>query len=176
MDNPMNAVGFAMMTLWFKFRDLLTPPKSILSEAGIKPGFHVLDYGCGPGSHSIIAAELVGESGKVYAADINPLALQRVQCVASKKGLRNVEAIHTDCATGLESGTVDAVLLYDTYHDLADPHSVLEELHRVLKPDCILSFSDHHMREEEMLFEVTNRGLFRLLRQDKKTHSFSRKG
>lgn len=63
------------------------------------------------------------------------------------KKLANVETIHSDCKTGLPDNSVDAVLLYDTFHDLSDPDGVLEELHRVLKPDGILSFSDHHMKK-----------------------------
>lgn len=176
MNGPVSAFGLNMMSLWFKLRDLLAPPESILNEAGIEPGFHLLDYGCGPGSFSIVAAQLVGHSGRVYAADINALALQRVGSIASKKGLTNIETIHTDCATGLENGTMDVVLLYDTYHDLAEPDRLLEELHRVLKPDCILSFSDHHMEEDEILDRITSRDSFTLSRKGKRTYSFTKRG
>ncbi len=172
----MSAFAFSMMSVWFKLRDMLAPPKSVLGEVGREPGFHLLDYGCGPGSYSLAAAELVGQSGKVYAADIDPLALRRVGSSASKKGLGNIETVHTDCETGLENGTIDVVLLYDTYHDLAEPDRVLEELHRVLKPGSILSFSDHHMTEGEILEKVASQGLFELRRRDKKTYSFARTG
>jgi len=49
---------------------------------------------------------------------------------------------------------------------------VLEELHRVLKPEGILSFSDHHMKESEILSRLTSGGLFRLWKKGKKTYSF----
>jgi len=52
---------------------------------------------------------------------------------------------------------------------------VLEELRRVLKPDGILSFSDHHMKENEIVSKVTSRGLFRLSRKGKRTYSFSKR-
>ena len=172
----MDGFGFKLMCLWFRVRDLLSPPGSILAEVRIGPGFHVLDYGCGPGSFSIVAADVVGQSGKVYAVDINPLALQRVQRVASGKGLRNIKTISTDCATGLESDTIDVVLLYDTYHDLDEPSSVLTELHRVLKPGSILSFSDHHLGEDEIPARVAGDGLFRLSSEGRKTYSFVQEG
>ena len=136
----------------------------------------MLDYGCGPGSYTVVAARLVGEYGKVHAADLNPLALERVQQVASRKGLGNIETIHTDCATGLENGRMDIVLLYDTYHDLEDPDGVLEELHRVMKPNSALSFSGHRMREGEILTMATDGGLFRLSSQGRKTYSFLKDG
>jgi len=165
-------LGFKFMSLAFKLRDFLLPRKDVLEEVGIKPGFHILDYGCGPGGYSAIVAELVGPTGKVYALDIHPLATQRVQSVASKRKLTNIETICSDCATGLENSSMDVVLLYDTFHHLSDPNSVLEELHRVLKPDGILSFSDHHMKEDKILSKVTYKGLFKLSRKGKRTYSF----
>jgi len=67
---------------------------------------------------------------------------------------------------------IDVALLYDTFHSLKDPSGVLEELHRVLKPNGILSFSDHHMKEDEILSKVTDRGLFRVSKKGKRTYSF----
>ena len=172
MDKPMSNFDFKFMSLGYKFRDLRLPRKNILEEAGIKPGFHVLDYGCGPGSYIIPLAELVGESGKIYALDIHPLAIQNVKDMVSKKRLVNVETILSDCQTGLPDNTLDAVLLYDAFHHLSDPDGVLKELHRVLKPDGSLSFGDHHMKENEIVAGVTNGGLFRLSRKGQRTYTF----
>lgn len=144
---------------------------SRVKEVEIKPGFHVLDYGCGPGIYTT-AAKSVGKSGKVYALDMDPLAILTVQKVSSKKAPTNVETIPSGCKTGLLQNSIDVVLFFDTFHTLCDPNAVLEELHRVLKPNGILSFSDHHMKEEEILSGMTSRGLFRLSKKGKRTYSF----
>jgi ubiquinone/menaquinone biosynthesis C-methylase UbiE len=175
MDEPMSNFDFQFMSVGYKFRDLFRPRYNILKEVGIKPGFHVLDYGCGPGSYIVPLAELVGESGKVYALDIHPLAIQKVKDVASKKRLANVKTILSDCRTGLPDNTLDAVLLYDAFHHLNDRDRILQELHRVLKPDGILSFSDHHMKENEIVSGVTNNGLFSLSRKGQSTYTFVKK-
>jgi ubiquinone/menaquinone biosynthesis C-methylase UbiE len=172
MDTPMSNFDFKFMSLGYKFRDFFRPRMNILKEVGIKPGFHVLDYGCGQGSYITPLVELVGKSGKICAVDIHPLAIRKVQHIASKKQLTNMETICSDCKTGLADNSVDAVLLYDTFHNLGDPESILRELHRVLRPDGILSFSDHHMKENEIVSKVTNGGLFRLSRKGKWTYSF----
>jgi ubiquinone/menaquinone biosynthesis C-methylase UbiE len=172
MDKPMSKFDFQFMSVGYKFRDLRLPRINILKEVGIKPGFSVLDFGCGPGSYITPLAELVGESGKIYALDIHPLAIQRVKDIASKKRLANVETILSDCQTGLPDNTLDAVLLYDAFHHLSDSNGVLQELHRVLKPDGILSFGDHHMKENEIVAGLTNGGLFRLLRKGQRTYTF----
>ena len=169
----MSDFGFKVMALMFKIRDFFRPRRGIVQEVGIKEGFHVLDYGCGPGSYVKAVAELVGKSGKIYALDVQPLALDLVKKVAARNQLMNVETILSDCKTGLPDDSVDAVLLYDTFHGLADPDCVLEELHRV-KPSGILSFSDHHMKENEIVSSLTNTGQFKLLKKGKRTYSFAK--
>ena len=176
MDRPMPSLGFKLMSLALKVRDLFLPPMSILNEVGIEPGAYVLDYGCGPGAYIVPLADLVGESGRIYALDVHPLAIESVQRTASTKKLTNVETICSDCATGLPDSSVDVVLLCDTLHLLSNPNGVLQELRRVLKPEGVLSVSDHHMKENELTSTVTNSGLFGLSGKGKRTYSFSRQG
>jgi ubiquinone/menaquinone biosynthesis C-methylase UbiE len=173
---PMSNTGFKLMSLAFKLRDLLRPRSDVLKEAGIEAGFSVLDFGCGPGGYIIPLAELVGPSGKIHALDIHPLAIQEVKKKATQKGIKNIVTIESDCSTGLPDKDVDAVLLYDVFHGLTRPDDVLQELHRILKPGGALSFSDHHMKEEEILTKVTGAGMFRFVKKGRKTYSFAKAG
>ena len=172
----MSSVGFKLMNLAFRVRDLLRSRMDVLKEAGIEPGFCVLDYGCGPGSYIAPLAKLVGTSGEIYALDIHPLAIQEVQKKATQKAIMNLRTIESDCRTGLPDNFVDLVLLYDTFHNLSQPEDVLIELHRVLKSEGTLSFSDHHMNEKDILARVTNTGFFKPLTKGKKTYSFAKVG
>jgi ubiquinone/menaquinone biosynthesis C-methylase UbiE len=176
MDKPMNNVMFKGMCFFFMIRDFFRPRSNILMEIGIKLGNHLLDYGCGPGGYVPPAVELVGNSGRVYALDMNPLAVKRVHKIASKNQLSNVETICSDCKTGLQDDSMDVVLLYDTFHNLSDPNDILRELHRVLKPNGVLSFSDHHMEENAIISKLTEGGLFGLSKKGKRTYSFFKKG
>jgi len=176
LDKPEPSFHFRVMAFTYKFRDLLFPRRKILQEIGIKEGFHVVDYGCGPGSYITAAEELVSRSGKVYALDIHPLAIQRIQRIISRKQLTNVETICSHCKTGLPDNSIDVILLYDTFHNLSEPDMILEELHRVLKSNGLLSFSDHHMKENEIMSKVTNKRLFRFSKKGKKTYSFLKEG
>lgn len=172
MDKPMPALHFRIMACMFRVRDFFLPRIKVLSEAELKAGFRVLDYGCGTGSYTIAAAELVGPAGIVHALDIHPLAIQLVRERAAGKGLQNVETILSDSGTGLPDRGLDAVLLYDVFHGLSEPDKVLTELHRVLKPKGILSFNDHHLKEKEIVSRLTSGGLFRFLRKERYTYTF----
>jgi ubiquinone/menaquinone biosynthesis C-methylase UbiE len=171
---PKSNLDFRLMSLTYKFQDLLLPRMNILKEVGIEAGFHVLDYGCGPGSYIVPLAKLVGKSGKIYALDVHALAIEAVQKLASKKRLENVQTILSDCKTELLPNSADLVILYDILHDLDDANGVLTELHRILKPKGVLSLSDHHLKEEEIISRVTSTGLFRLSTKGKRTYSFLR--
>lgn len=174
MDKPKTNLDFRLMSLTYKIRDFFSPRINILRDVGIKPGFIVLDYGCGPGSYIIPVVQLVGQSGKVYALDIHPLAIESVKGIVAEKRLPNVETIQSDCKTGLSDNSVDVVLLYDIFHDLGNPNAVLTELHRVLKPTGFISFSDHHLKENDIVTGITGSGLFKLSGKTKKTCSFGK--
>jgi ubiquinone/menaquinone biosynthesis C-methylase UbiE len=169
----MSDAGFKMMTFSFRIRDFFKPRRNILREIEIREGFHVLDFGCGSGSYVKLAATRVGKSGRLYALDVNPLAVEYVKKIAARNKLANVETIFSGCTTGLPDGSVDVVLLYDTFHDLTNSDCVLKELHRILKTDGVLSFSDHHMKQDEIMSKMTEGGFFRLLRKGEKTYSFA---
>jgi len=174
IDKPLRNTHFKVMSFCFNIRDLFSSPEKKVKKAKIKLGDYVLDYGCGPGSFSIAAVELVGPSGKVYAADIHPLSAEKVIKKASRKGLKNIEAITTDCDTGLNNESIDIVLCFDVYHDLGDPISVLKEFYRVLKPTGILSLDDHHLSDEEIITKITEKNLFKFTERIDRMHFFSK--
>jgi len=160
------------MALSYKLRDLFAPRKNVLKEVALKEGSSVLDFGCGPGSYIGPLAKMVGPSGRIYALDVHPLAVQMVKRLVARKHLANVRTIESDCQTGLPDQNLDSILLYDVLHEFERPGEVFLELHRVLKPSGILSVSDHHLREDQILSRLTQGGLFRVVKKGQKTYSF----
>lgn len=151
------------------------PPSAIVKDAGVGPGAVVLDFGCGDWSCSIAAAEAVGSEGKVYALDSHPDACEDVKKRAAKEGLKNIETIRSDCMTGLSDECLDIVFFHEVLHALGDKkQTVLKELHRVLKDEGILSFSDHYMKEEEIVAAVTGQGLFEVLKKGEDLYRFAK--
>jgi ubiquinone/menaquinone biosynthesis C-methylase UbiE len=174
-DKPMSDIHFRFMSFGYVFRDLWHGNlRAKLEKIGIREGQTVLDFGCGPGSYTIPAAQIVGEKGKVYALDIHPLAIKAVEEKAKKKKLANITTILSDRDTGLPDESVDVVLLYDTIHVIKDKPALLKGLHLVLKRNGFLSVTDHHLKGNEMLEIVEGTGLFSLGERDKGLFNFKK--
>jgi ubiquinone/menaquinone biosynthesis C-methylase UbiE len=171
-EKPQSGIDYRFMAVMFRFRDLFRPRKNVVKEAGIRPGFQVLDYGCGPGGYVYPVSKLVGPSGKIYALDVNPMALESVKKIAAQKKINNLVTILSGDHTSLPDASIDVVLLYDVFHHLSHPDVILKELRRVLKPEGILSMSDHHMKREDIISGMTAGGFFRLLKRGKKVYNF----
>lgn len=167
-------MSFRGMSLFLKVREWLGDPRQRLVEVGLEPGQAILDFGCGIGSYAIPAAQIVGDSGVVYALDIHPLAVETVERRARKENLDNVETIQSDGDTGLPDESVDAILLYDVLHSVPDKGGLLRELHRVLKYDGFLSVVPDHMEEDVFLATVQDGNLFSLQARHDKAYQFIR--
>ena len=172
MQKPTHYMNFIIICLILLIRDMFYPPKYILKDTEIKPGINVLDFGCGPGSYSIAAAERLEGTGKVFALDMHPIAVKQVDQKARKKKLTNVKTIFSNCDTGLPSNSVDIILLYYVFNDLENPEKVLQELYRVLKPQGILSFSEFNVKKISP--NIEKKGLFRLEKMNEITHTFTK--
>ncbi|MFX1377412.1 MAG: class I SAM-dependent methyltransferase [Promethearchaeota archaeon] len=168
-------IDFKFMSFFFKIRDTFHPPQKKIDKADIKTGDIVLDYGCGPGSYTLAASDVVGPSGKIFAVDINPLAIKKVKEKAGRKGVENIETIMTDCDTGLDNESIDVIFCFDVLHDIGNKECILNEFYRLLKTNARLSFNDHHMKEEEIISLIRNKGLFELEEKKGKTYNFKKK-
>lgn len=172
MKRPMPNAAFYIMSSLMRCRDLVRPRNRILEEVNISPGNHVLDFGCGHGSYTFIASESVGDGGKVYAQDVVRLALDMIEKKALKLKLDSISTICSYCTTEIPDESIDVVLFYDVFHLLGDPGAVLKELHRVLRLDGVMSFSDHHMSGRNILSGVTEDGMFSPSQKGKYTYIF----
>jgi ubiquinone/menaquinone biosynthesis C-methylase UbiE len=63
----------------------------MLHSAGVHPGMHVLDVGCGVGDVSFLVSEIVGEQGSVVGVDVDRAALKVAEGRRAASGIGNVE-------------------------------------------------------------------------------------
>jgi ubiquinone/menaquinone biosynthesis C-methylase UbiE len=174
MGKRMSNLGFRMMALTLRLREGFRDPEDELRQMGLRSGQVVLDYGCGAGSYTMPAAQIVGGEGLVYALDIHPLAIDMVEKRAAKEGLANVKTIYSDRDTGLPDKSVDVVLLYDVFHAIRDRQSLLQELGRVLRPDGILLVRPEHIAEGAFLATMEGSELFAFEKRHGEAYQFVR--
>ena len=109
--------------------------RRVMDILGIQAGKGVADIGAGSGWFTVLAARRVGASGTVYAVDINPEAIHHIDQRVRSESLTNVKTILSKSDDPvLPKDAVDAVLLLKTYHEVADPVSLLQNLRASLKP------------------------------------------
>jgi len=151
--------------IWFfKFFDLLSNPRRLLKNIPLKEGMTVVDYGCGIGRYTLPVAELIGLKGKVFAVDIQPLAIKTVKEKAAKHGLTNVEAILVDSYnTGIQDSSVDIVLLIDTLHLIEDCNALFQEIYRILKQDGVIFMDKGHLKMSRAREIVESTELFTIV-------------
>jgi len=112
-------------------------------HAGIKPGHHVLDLGCGAGNDCFIARKLVGERGYVTGLDFTDEMLKKATLNNLKMGYRNVDFIKGDIENiPLTDLTQDVVISNCVLNLVPDKVKAFSEIFRVLKNSGHFCISD----------------------------------
>jgi len=106
----------------------------LLETAGVKPGLHVLDVGCGPGALTTGAARIVGPA---QVAAVDPSQPFAEACRARVPGAD----VRVAAAESLpfEDGTFDAVLSQLVVNFLSDAPGGVAEMRRVAKPGGVVA-------------------------------------
>lgn len=144
----------------------------VMNILGIARGKAVADIGAGSGWFTVRAASRVGAGGLVYAVDINPEAVRYVGDRARKEKLENVKTILSQPDNPLlPDNSVDAVLLLKTYHEVARPVTLMQNLHAALRPGAKVGIIDrngngenHGVNRDVVIREAREAG-YKLLEQ-----------
>ena len=128
------------------------PEPTIASFAGtgnpfslgvLRPGEQVVDVGSGGGIDSLIAARMVGPSGRVVGVDMTPAMLDMARTSAAASGLGNIEFREGfGEALPVEDGWADVVIANGALNLMPDKDAALREMARVLKPGGRLQIGD----------------------------------
>jgi ubiquinone/menaquinone biosynthesis C-methylase UbiE len=116
------------------FRRWIQNPTRILKPY-LNPGDKVLDFGCGPGFFTIDIAQLVGDTGTVYAADLQEGMLEKVRKKVNKTHMQNRIKIHKCEESGIKlNDTVDFILAFYMIHEVVNHGEIFQEFKQLLNP------------------------------------------
>jgi 2-polyprenyl-3-methyl-5-hydroxy-6-metoxy-1,4-benzoquinol methylase len=132
---------------------LLNPfTRRVLKEAGITTGMNVLDLGCGPGDISLLAAELVGNTGRVLGVDTNPAVLQLAQARAQEAGFGQVSFQAGDINNLTLGQEYDAIVGRLVSQYLPERAAILRRLTQYLRPVGIVAFQEYDLSTDFSLY------------------------
>jgi ubiquinone/menaquinone biosynthesis C-methylase UbiE len=115
--------------------DLRSHSEDLFGRIGVKPGWSVLDLGCGPCGNLDLLAELTGPHGHVLGVDVNPDNVRLAGEFAAGRGLGNVSVDAADArSTGLHGGSFDLVYARLLLTNIPRPEQVVSEMVRLAKP------------------------------------------
>lgn len=153
-------------------RDEKLQPKRIMDILGIKQASSVADIGAGSGWFTVRAAQRVGDSGLVYAVDINRDYLDYIEKRAKREGLANIRVVlGKEDDPLLAENSVDAVLLLKTYHEVAQPIRLLKRTRAAMRAGALLGIidrngkGDDHGIDKEVVIKEAERAGFVLINE-----------
>lgn len=111
----------------------------VFGMLALKKGDAFLDLGCGAGDYSLRAAEIVGDSGHIYALDLWPDMLNKICEEGAVRGLKNIHPVVSDIRQQIDipDNCIDVCLVATVLHTLNDSSEktkLFAEIKRSLKP------------------------------------------
>jgi ubiquinone/menaquinone biosynthesis C-methylase UbiE len=152
--------AFRMMSATMSIKDWLFPSiDQRVASFRIQEGMTVVDYGCGPGRYTTRFSKLVGEQGKVYAVDVQELAITYVKQKMEAQGLKNIILIlASGYKTEIPEHCADMAFVLDMFFGVSDPVALLAELHRIVLPEGVLILDDGHQSRKRTLEKLNRSG------------------
>ncbi len=156
-------------------RDSLEQPGKVMEATGVKPGMVIGEIGAGQGYFTFWLAKGVGESGKIYANDIDGSALAAIERRRESEKVGNVETIlGTVEDPRFPPESLDMVFMVNAFHDLEKPVELLANLLPALKPGATVVIMDrdssklqdpnHHFLTRAQVEEIVYRSVFETVR------------
>jgi SAM-dependent methyltransferase len=138
---------------WYAQREDIWKASRPVSEWMVRkldpqPRDTVLELAAGLGDTGLMAARLIGETGRVIITDFTPEMVAAARRRAEELSVENTEFRTLDAERmDLETDSVDGVLCRWAYMQMIDPAAAFAETRRVLRPGGRLAFSVWAERE-----------------------------
>jgi SAM-dependent methyltransferase len=116
-------------------RDAEERTDDLVKALEIRDGARLADIGAGTGYFTWRLARAAGPKGRVLAVDIQQAMLDLAAQAVQQHGLLNVDyVLATPRDPKLPQGSLDMVFIAYSYHEFADPETIMEAVRRSLKP------------------------------------------
>jgi ubiquinone/menaquinone biosynthesis C-methylase UbiE len=115
-------------------RDKWQKADELIRQLNIESGSKEADIGSHEGYMTVKLSSVVGNTGNVYAVDVEQSKLDKLKNHLSKENIANVVLIKGDYDNPkLPINSLDAVIILDTYHEMDDHDKILLHIKASLK-------------------------------------------
>lgn len=123
------------------------PPHETLRKLGLAPGMTFVDIGAGTGFFARAAGEITGESGRVFAADMEPGMLD----ILRERGIPShvVPVLSNEYAVPLSDGIADMTFMAFVVHETPDIPRFVAEASRLTRPGGRIVIVEWIRQQEE---------------------------
>ncbi|HLP86661.1 MAG TPA: methyltransferase domain-containing protein [Candidatus Paceibacterota bacterium] len=156
---------------------MFTKPETNILHLGLREGMRVADFGAGTGFYCKAISPRVGNSGKVYAIEVQKDLVKKLESDLKELGIHNVDCIWGDIerrgGTKLLDNSMDVVIISNVLFQVEDKIGIIDEAKRVLRKGgkiLLVDWSDsfggmgpapHHVMPEAEARELFEKRGFR---------------
>lgn len=154
---------------------MICDPEKIVSKLFLHEGMYVADFGAGSGFFSKACSPYVGQTGKVFAIEIQKDLVKKLEEDIRKWGLLNVDCVWGDIervnGTKIASGSIDYVIVANVLFQLEDMLGLCDEVKRILKKNgrILIVEKESHISGENLSEKYT-------VGEEKAKETFNKRG
>ena len=128
-------------------RDAYQKPHEVVEALQLRSGEVIADIGAGSGYFALRLARHVGPEGHVYAVDVSPDMIRRLNQRIHETGLVNVSTILAPPDHPLLPRPVDRFLFVNVWHHVDNQAAYLGLMKKMLEPGGQVVMIDFHKRD-----------------------------
>lgn len=113
----------------------------------LTPASSVADIGAGTGYYTFRMARRVPQ-GRIYAVEVQDEFVTSLRARAQREGVANVTVVKgSETSPALKDTSIDLAIMVDVYHELANPHEMLQAVRKALKPGGALLLLEYRAED-----------------------------
>ena len=156
-------------------RDSWHQPERIIDSLEIKPGMVIGEAGAGDGYFTFHLAKRVGNTGKIFANDIDRGALDDLEDRAEQENIKNISTLIGEVDDPLfPAGELDMIIMMRAFHDFTEPVAWMKNAASALKPGALMVIIDldtdkrgnwnNHFLTKEQVLDLMDKTDFELVK------------
>lgn len=141
-------------------RKIAENAKHLLKKLGLTSNQTVLDFGCGQGTYTIPAAQIVKPNGVIIAIDESNESLKKLNEKATKNNISNIKVLNSieNLYHITYKNEMDAILAFDVLHFLKKTKrtEIYEKFHYFLTQNGKIIIHPKHTKHDYPMWHFSN--------------------